>query len=904
MKRIALTAIAITAFQLMVAATGIAIPYTSSLYEDEDWTVVNVNPDSRTWKDSSSSYDFSNSGYSEGKYYSYDYYEPADDWLISPAIPVEGGKEYKVSFSYRCCSKREKLELLMAEGNSLEILETGTRLFDYDGSSTSFKKSVSVVRPVESTNLYFGIHAYSPADVDYIYVTGFEIKENVFVPAPVSGLQCVIDPDEKLRCDLSWILPTTDLDGAPMAEDAVYNNVTVYRDDIEIATLDGDATVFCDSPETGLTAGIHKYAVSVTINGIESTPTTCTSLFIGPIPPKELPWTAGLADLSSDTFAQEWKILKGEDSEVRDDYGWILSYGQLQFGPGFSGINEDDWVVLPKINFPKSGAYRFRYRGVYSGSQPSMDLHMATSGNIESLAPNKVGEINVFEKSSSNVNHDLIFLVDEPGNYFPALHACRKDIPSYTRYYFYELEFEAAEILPLPVNDLSGEVNGDEVILRWSLPAKDNVGQLITVYDHVDLYRDETLVKSFEDVAGGTTMEYIEKPGKGIFRYKIIPVLSGKEPETEGYVLTTDYVGDRVQDLPYTLDFSEDYDSVVTEALWETINFKKDDYKWNLQSNGWTLNLDSYGGTTNDALLTPPFNLQPRIYDISLSVRGATRDYPLCIGVIDEDSFTDGLSSFTEVARILLNGSSSQFSKHCIEVELNVSTIGRFVIFTDPSVYYDDYPYNIVVNSFAVGFEPFQSISIPYETKTFENFAIVDCDEEKDYCWEIGDTGLTIDTDGWNSDDWAVSPMFAFEENKKFVIQMEAEVTEGKIELYAGTGLRRESMEDLPICEITESGDCEIYVTTNPDISDSENIYLLPSATISFGLHALGEGTKAQILSFAINEDITTTVSALENATDTDYVVYDMTGQKVKHPVKGNIYILKYSDGTVKKIIF
>ena len=83
---------------LLALADGKTLPYESQFYQDDEWVVHNLNGDDKTWEDNSSASDYSGSGYTVGKKYTFNRTEAANDWLIGPAIHLEAGVNYKVKF--------------------------------------------------------------------------------------------------------------------------------------------------------------------------------------------------------------------------------------------------------------------------------------------------------------------------------------------------------------------------------------------------------------------------------------------------------------------------------------------------------------------------------------------------------------------------------------------------------------------------------------------------------------------------------------------------------------------------------------------------------------------------------------------------------------------------------------
>lgn len=119
MRKITMIAACVALAQ--TAWAGKPVPYSTPIADDADWQIVNAQEGSNTWITESTS---DNTGYDTKKvmYYKYDWSFAADDWLISPAISLEGGKEYKVKI--RCkISDQEIVRIFMGSGNTPEDLK-------------------------------------------------------------------------------------------------------------------------------------------------------------------------------------------------------------------------------------------------------------------------------------------------------------------------------------------------------------------------------------------------------------------------------------------------------------------------------------------------------------------------------------------------------------------------------------------------------------------------------------------------------------------------------------------------------------------------------------------------------------------------------------------------------------
>lgn len=279
MKKI-FTLISAAVLGLSAYADGLPVPYIAENSGYDNWDIKNLNEDAQEWQRTTGEYGFANCN--KGLKYKYNSSMAANDWAISPAIHLEAGKEYKIKFAYKAGngSYEEKLAVWFGTGNTPETLQQGTQLLDFSGTEAGVTK-VELFTPTADGDYYIGAYAHSEKDKYYIYFTGVSIAENVFVPATVSALTVTPDASRALEAKLAWTLPTTDIDGAPFGDGVAVESVTVYRDGVKVADLQGTATEWTDNAENGLTSGKHQYEVEVTVNGTKSAKAAVNSAYIG-----------------------------------------------------------------------------------------------------------------------------------------------------------------------------------------------------------------------------------------------------------------------------------------------------------------------------------------------------------------------------------------------------------------------------------------------------------------------------------------------------------------------------------------------------------------------------------------------------------------------------------------------
>ncbi len=236
------------------------LPVSESFDSQENfdlWTIVNVNGGS-TWQysttDKTAQYKYDDTGYLAG-----------DDWLISPAIRLEAGKKYTLSYEYRGLYNGMKESFDMALGTSVKPEQMTTVLASHKDIGTG-KKRNSLLFTVPSDGKYhLGIHATSPAYQYILEIDNINI-DILHGGAPGSPEDMTITPADRggLSATVQFSLPKTDIDGNTLSGDI---SVNVTRSDTSVpvytaTSLAPGATVsFVDNVDK---SAIYEYTATVT----------------------------------------------------------------------------------------------------------------------------------------------------------------------------------------------------------------------------------------------------------------------------------------------------------------------------------------------------------------------------------------------------------------------------------------------------------------------------------------------------------------------------------------------------------------------------------------------------------------------------------------------------------------
>ena len=233
------------------------VPYTSDLTQEgtiDSFKVIDNNDDGSTWQ--------WEAGY--GTCYVYSSDNDGDDYLISPRVHLQGGKNYYLIVNAVTSGYPERFELLLGKEPTVEALTTQlmppTEVTNFNDPGDFFEQIFSV--PEEG--IYnIALHALSDADMDHLTVNFISIEEG---PAPLSPaaptFEVIPDAKGELTAEVKVIYPTQTYDGTPIGK-VDKGGFDVYRDGELVGSVNstvnaGETLTYLDTPDTH---GYHVYRI-------------------------------------------------------------------------------------------------------------------------------------------------------------------------------------------------------------------------------------------------------------------------------------------------------------------------------------------------------------------------------------------------------------------------------------------------------------------------------------------------------------------------------------------------------------------------------------------------------------------------------------------------------------------
>jgi hypothetical protein len=206
--------------------------------EFNEWTVVDVNNDGRTWAFSSAL---------SAARYMYTSLNAADDYLISKDVQLEGGKIYEIEgyVSKAYAKYAEYIMFTVGQGKTVEAQST-ILLDKTEVSSTSFTTYTATFVPTESGEYNFAIKAASDESGRAIYFQKFEITEKVELPGTITDYSVTPGDKGAISAVLKWKWPTLNTVGTELK--TAIKGAKIYRtnstgsvsDKNLVKTIEGD----------------------------------------------------------------------------------------------------------------------------------------------------------------------------------------------------------------------------------------------------------------------------------------------------------------------------------------------------------------------------------------------------------------------------------------------------------------------------------------------------------------------------------------------------------------------------------------------------------------------------------------------------------------------------------------
>lgn len=216
----------------VVATDALELPYFED-FKDADilslYQVIDQNKDGRTWSYVSASHCVR---------YNYSTKVDADDYMFTPALPLDDVFEYNLSFSVRVQDAKypEKLEVRVGKGEDVSAYDVvmPARTF----TNVNWQRISVPVRVKAADRYRLSFHAVSDKGAYYLFLDSLQLTEGAILTAPeaVTDFKNEVQyaDGEGFKVKLTGVVPATELSGRPLTG---LTGVAIYCDGTLKTTL-------------------------------------------------------------------------------------------------------------------------------------------------------------------------------------------------------------------------------------------------------------------------------------------------------------------------------------------------------------------------------------------------------------------------------------------------------------------------------------------------------------------------------------------------------------------------------------------------------------------------------------------------------------------------------------------
>lgn len=451
-----------------------------------DWTVIDTNGDGEWhFEDGISGITLTRSRGSD-----------QDDWLISPAMALESGKSYIVSYSIAVQGNADPETVATAYGTAATAEAMTTAI-----GSESIAAGETVTRyyritPATSGNYYLGFHATSPSSAGgNISILNVKVAESAgVIPVAPTGFAAQSDIQAG-EVTLTWTNPSIDTESIALTGTVM---TRIVRNGVTVTDVEGQAGAamsYVDTPEPFEGEATYQIMSYVTADKIGEAADVTINLEDFQGEAHELYSWGGTY---GGTFTTDWTVINANGGNT---WTSMLYNDSWQIN---RGNPSDDWLISPAVSLTANRRYVIEIE-VRSGTNQPATIELYTGrGNTVNDMDNLVHTFTC-EGNGALVYTTDQFGIDEDGTYYLGVRATnissQTTLLRYTIYYYENTT--GPEELPYT------EAFDDSSLSGWSLPAGSTFavtdGALASTGNGAE--RNETIFSPLIEFKAGYTYE-------------------------------------------------------------------------------------------------------------------------------------------------------------------------------------------------------------------------------------------------------------------------------------------------------------------------------------------------------------------------------------------------------------
>ena len=319
--------------------------------------------------------------------------------------------------------------------------------------------------------------------------------------------------------NVSWKAPKTGVHEGYLG-DLTYSVYRIQGNDTTEVAVNLSETSFSETLELGELA-MYSYGVVAMNDTLASSMATSDGQALGDA--ISVPF---FADFTQDKAFSLFTVI--DANQDLNTWNWSSSYyANYKYHSTNSG---DDWLITPPIKLQAGKRYNVMAEIAGNGVSYTerFELMMGNKGKVDALtttviAPTEIAtnEFAEFEGTAS---------VEEDGVYYFAVHAISDADQWYLKVKTLSIEVGPEPTAPAAPTDIvitPNETGANEAVITFTAPVKDISGDDLTAnLTKVEIYRDNALIGTVEDIVPGAVVTYIDNAEDltaGSHIYQLIP---------------------------------------------------------------------------------------------------------------------------------------------------------------------------------------------------------------------------------------------------------------------------------------------------------------------------------------------------------------------------------------------
>ncbi len=559
----------------VIAGKAFTAPYKQSFADKgtfaDFFTVVDANNDGNTWRE----------GYSNDVRIDLNDAHPnGDDYLITPAIALEGGTVYRYTVNMKTFTKGypEFFEVLVGtdpdDVSTFKSIkkEDNFEMYDhFDDYSTNFI--------AEETGKYYLALRYlgdasKKSSMLMLNSVAVDKVGQADAPAAVSNLKITPDADNSMKAEISFDAPKTNLKGGNLAS---IDKIEVLRKGATEpvhtfnAPSPGEALSFTDN-------GIRKVGTNtwsvIAYNGSGAGEAAADSAFVGI-------YTAPYLESFDTREASELytATVDGFDTVASPYYVWTWDSNNKRMKFYSFNANDGDradlWLYTPAMKLDANSVYEFSYKTqinlysetitnkVYMGAEATPESQSVFVGDM----PRTTGYGGLVK-----VSHNVV--TEDAGKFVFGFNSLSEGKNDYNAVDLDDisLTYKTSALSPYGIKNFKAEAdkNGENAaLLSFNAPSTDWHGSDLTGFVKVEIFRGQaaTPIYSNDNVSPGEKIEYNDTEalhGKNVYNVVVSNTYGSGESLAD-----TLFVGADVPDAVGNLSVRGTADNQGATRSWE-----------------------------------------------------------------------------------------------------------------------------------------------------------------------------------------------------------------------------------------------------------------------------------------------------------------------------------------------